>query len=111
MSEIPISIITVREPELKINACKYSIHDEMATVYVESLENYVLEEIIKCVPEETTKLILIDKQKLNDIFEKQIPKKVEQGRCPNCREYLETLYLSHRHCYLCGQRLEQEVRP
>ncbi|MBQ0097359.1 MAG: hypothetical protein KBS62_00265 [Oscillospiraceae bacterium] len=78
-------------------------------------EECVFNEIIKIAQESgTSELILINKEKIIEILQKQIPKKPiyklkacenEYYDCPTCHQYLWSDF-KQRRCQHCGQALD-----
>ena len=62
-----------------------SIMEKVVTNYVEKMEDHVCESIIKCLPDDVTKVLFLDKNKITEIFKKQIPiKPTFHSDCITC---------------------------
>ncbi len=89
-----------------------SITEKIVAQQVEKIDDFICESIIRCLPEDVTKVLFLDKNMIVGIFEKQVPKQVkDEGRnlpegtayCPSCGAFLS---IYHKYCFNCGQALE-----
>lgn len=49
-----------------------SIMEKAVTAYVEKMDDFICESIIKCLPDDVTKVLFLDKNKITEIFRKQL---------------------------------------
>jgi hypothetical protein len=98
----PIKLIDIHEPISSIDNGICKMTQKMVALCAEDIENFVAESIIKALPDDVTKVLLIDKKKLAEIFEKQMPIEICMSHC-QCGEIIDKGW---KYCPNCGQRLE-----
>ena len=80
-----------------------SIMEKVVTNYVEKMEDHVCESIIKCLPDDVTKVLFLDKDKITEIFKKRISKRPIGNDNGNYAEYFE----SWLECPKCGEAIPE----
>lgn len=70
-------LVYVREPKTEIVDGIYKATENIIAQQAEFIDNFTVESIVKCLPENITKVLVLDKKKIIEVFEYYLK---------NCRE-------------------------
>lgn len=89
-----------------------SIGNEIAVKMAEQYDDFVVSQIaMEARAEGISDLTVLNKWAILNAIKKQIPQKVENGTCPNCKRIFLYRYAETKcgdYCNNCGQALEWE---
>ena len=91
----------------------HTLVNEIAVKMAEKYDNFIVEQIaMEARAEGISDLTVLNKWAILNAIKKQIPQKVENGTCPNCKRIFLYRYAETKcgdYCNNCGQALEWEA--